>query len=279
MNENEIKDAAAIPPATPSAFSADATGTAVPGTPSAVPATGTSAPAEPQGPTERYGFAPLSAAEVRVVACIVEKKITTPEYFPLTANAIVAACNQKSNRYPVVEYDERVVLAALETLRKKHLACFVSPMGARSAKYDHRLAEQLNISKPHEMAVLCELLLRGPQTVGELRNRAERMSVFESLDAVQATIDDLCARAAPFVMKLSRVPGQKECRYTHLLSGMPDLAETASNDDNASSISPVEIISTADRDRIGALAAEVDALKTQLADLRAAFEQFKAQFL
>ncbi len=265
MNENEIINATTTPCPTEPPQEA-----VVEPPPAVVPATSPS-------PTASYGFEPLTEAEVRVVACLVEKKITTPEYFPLTVNSLVAACNQKSNRHPVVEFDEKTVLAALETLRRKRLACLVSPMGARSAKYDHRLAEQLHISKPSEMAIFCELMLRGPQTVGELRTHGERMCPFASMDGVQATIDDLCARAATLVVKLPRAPGHKECRYAHLLAGMPELSATG-DDETAHSISSFEIISTTDRERIASLETEVAALKTQLADLRSAFDRFKAQF-
>ena len=162
----------------------------------------------------------LSAEEVRVVGALVEKQVTTPEYYPLTLNALVNACNQISNRDPVVSYDEQTVARAIDTLRDKGLAREVRTADGRVPKYRHVLDEAIKLSKA-EMAVMCVLMLRGPQTVGELRSRTERLYSFSGLQFVEATLEDLAASEGrrPLVMKLPRASGQKEARYAHLLGG------------------------------------------------------------
>src|ERR1700680_1992162 len=163
----------------------------------------------------------LSDVETRVLGSLVEKELTTPEYYPLSLNALVNACNQKSNRDPVLNLDEDAVREALRTLDKKGLAGPADNMVNRVTKYEHRLQEAYNFNR-HEIAILCELLLRGPQTPGELRNRADRMHKFDDLGIVQSTLQRLMNREPPLVKVLPRQPGTKEARYMNFLSGEPD---------------------------------------------------------
>lgn len=162
----------------------------------------------------------LHPAEVRVLGSLLEKEITTPEYYPLSLNALVNACNQKSNRDPVVEFDSETVGQALEALRDKGLLLAITGAGSRVPKYGHRISEKLNLGR-RELAILCELMLRGPQTLGELRTRSERMHRFDDLAEVEAVLD----RLPELVVKLPRRPGEKEVRYAHLLSGTPAVSE------------------------------------------------------
>src|SRR5258706_2102290 len=156
----------------------------------------------------------LNEIEVRVLACLVEKEITTPEYYPLSLNALIHACNQKSNRDPVMNLDEGAVRQALDTLKGKSMAA--SGGEGRVMKFEHRLQEVFNLHR-NEVAVLCELLLRGPQTPGELRSRAERMHPFNDLSEVQSSLQLLMKREPPLIKMLPRLPGTKESRYAHLL--------------------------------------------------------------
>lgn len=158
----------------------------------------------------------LAPTEIRVLGALIEKDATTPEYYPLSLNALVNACNQKSNRDPVMSLDEGAVRAALESLHNRGLAGPAGGADSRVTKYEHRIYEALKLSRP-EVAILCELLLRGPQTPGELRGRAERMHRFESIDDVFGTLRRLIDREPPLVRMLPRQPGTKESRYTHLL--------------------------------------------------------------
>lgn len=160
----------------------------------------------------------LNAIEVRVLGSLVEKDITTPDYYPLSLNALVNACNQKNNRDPVMTLDEDPVRSALDSLQVKRLAGPASGADSRVTKYEHRLQEVYNFDR-RETAILCVLLLRGAQTPGELRSRSERMYAFESLEDVLAALDRLSRREPPLVTILPRQPGTKESRYMHLLSG------------------------------------------------------------
>jgi uncharacterized protein YceH (UPF0502 family) len=206
----------------------------------------------------------LDPAEVRVLGALLEKEITTPEYYPLSLNALVNACNQKSNRDPVVSFDEELVEQALEALRYKGLATTLSGVGIRVPKYGHRIAEQLNLGR-RELAILCELMLRGPQTAGELRNRAERMHPFDDVEQVESVIE----RMPELVTKLARRPGEKEPRFAHLLSGAPQTQP--SQEPEAPVMSPRI-------DRIAALESELADLKQQIASLTAQFAEFRKQF-
>lgn len=251
----------------------------------AVPEPSAAGPAESpaaagSGP-ERYGFAPLNAVEARILGALVEKQLTTPEYYPLTLNALTAACNQKNNRAPVVEYDEKTVVRGLDSLREKKLACLVTLAGGRVPKYEHRLGERIHLSGPAELAILCELLLRGPQTAGELRSRADRMHPFPALEAVQQTVDALAARPAPLVLKLPRLPGHKEPRCMHLLAGAPDLPTLSFQEAGAGvapAAEPARAAVAAEDARLAEMAAELAALRREVAELKAAFDLFKSQF-
>ncbi|MBV9608367.1 MAG: YceH family protein [Acidobacteria bacterium] len=159
----------------------------------------------------------LNDVETRVLGSLIEKEITTPDYYPLSLNALVNACNQKSNRDPVMNLDEGAVTEALRTLRENGLAGTSSSADSRVTKYEHRLQEVFNFTRP-EIAVLCVLLLRGPQTPGELRGRTERMFRFGDLSEVQGALQRLIEREPPIVKMLARQPGTKEARYAQLLS-------------------------------------------------------------
>src|SRR3954454_21939525 len=162
---------------------------------------------------------PLEPSEVRVLGSLIEKEATTPEYYPLSLNALVNACNQKSNRDPVVNCDDEVVLDAIERLRAAGLAFIIT--GSRVTKYSQRISETLNLGR-RELAVLCTLLLRGPQTLGEIKDRSERMFDFGDLAEVETVLDRLAEwTGGALVAKLPKQPGQKEIRYAHLLSGEP----------------------------------------------------------
>ncbi|MGE5892483.1 MAG: YceH family protein, partial [bacterium] len=160
----------------------------------------------------------LTDVEVRVLGCLIEKAITTPDYYPLTLNALTNACNQKSNRNPVVSYEETTVVRGLDGLRDKGLANMVYKADSRAPKYQHFFVEKLELS-PGDVAVLCELMIRGPQTPGELRAHTERMHDFGGLEEIEGALRGLMEREHPLVVRLPRQPGRKEQRYAHLLSG------------------------------------------------------------
>ena len=175
-------------------------------------------------------FSELSFTEIRVLACLIEKERTTPEYYPLTLNSLIAACNQKSNRDPVVDLDEEAVTNAVDALREKKLAFRVDVAGSRVAKFRHSIDQVLDASKA-EMAVLCTLMLRGPQTPGELRTRSERMHPFASIAEVVAVLEEMkTEHDAPLVAELSRQPGRKEIRFVHCLAPIPKTSGEAEPD-------------------------------------------------
>jgi uncharacterized protein len=212
----------------------------------------------------------LSDVETRVLGCLVEKEITTPEYYPLSLNALLHACNQKSNRDPLMNLDEDAVRSALRALSDQTLARSASG-DSRVAKYEHRLAEVFNFTRP-ETAILCELLLRGPQTPGELRSRAERMHAFEDLSVVQSTLKHLMEREPPLVKLLPRQTGNKEARYAHLLSGDVEVRDTAAAKEAAVPRGAGE------SDRITQLEGEIAGLQKEIADLKRQFSEFRKQF-
>jgi uncharacterized protein YceH (UPF0502 family) len=212
----------------------------------------------------------LSEVEARVLGCLVEKDITTPEYYPLSLNSLVHACNQKSNREPPMNLEEGVVRQALRTLGEQMLARSASG-DSRVAKYEHRLSDTFNFTRP-ETAILCELLLRGPQTPGELRSRAERMHPFEDLSVVQSTLKHLMEREPPLVKLLPRQPGNKEARYAHLLSGDVEVREAPQVKEAVISRSAAE------NARITGLESEVAGLQKEVADLKRQFAEFRKQF-
>jgi uncharacterized protein len=210
----------------------------------------------------------LSAVEVRVLGALIEKDITTPDYYPLSLNALVNACNQKSNRDPVMNLDEGAVRDALHSLQEKGLAGPASGADSRVTKYEHRLQEVFNFDR-RETAVLCVLLLRGPQTPGELRGRTERMHPFEDLDEVQSALQRLMQREPPLARVLPRQPGTKESRYVHLLSGDVEGWEPAPAAETGGAGS------SADGDRIARLEDEVAGLHKDIAELNQQLAEFR----
>src|SRR6202030_4440257 len=205
--------------------------------------------------------------EARVLGALLEKEITTPDYYPLSLNALVNACNQKSNRDPVMNLGEDAVRGALRTLDDNSLARSVSAADSRVTKYEHRLQEAFNFDR-REAAVFCELLLRGPQTPGELRSRAERMHHFDDLGEVQSTLQRLMNRDPALVKVLARQPGTKESRYVHLLSG--DLADSA-GEEMRESIGADSGGQRMKDDKVARLEGEVAALKNEIAELKQQF--------
>ncbi len=211
----------------------------------------------------------LNSMECRVLGSLLEKELATPDYYPMTLNALTAACNQKSNRAPVMTLTEQDVLNALTSLKDKRLTITASDSG-RTAKYRHLLFEKMKL-EPTEQAILTELLVRGPQTTGELKGRCERMTPMGDLAAVEAILDELAGR--DFVVKLPRRTGRKEQRYAHLFSGKP-----AAPEEDTSSDSEHLPAQATENDRIAALEEEVHLLKEEVAGLRKTVEDFKKQF-
>jgi uncharacterized protein len=212
----------------------------------------------------------LNEVECRVLGSLIEKEATTPEYYPLSLNTLVNACNQKSNRDPVKNLDEAAVRDALHSLEGQSLVRSVSPADSRVTKYEHRLQEAFNFYR-HEIAILCLLLLRGPQTPGELRSRAERMHSFDDLGAVQSSLQHLMKREPPLVKALPRQPGTKETRYVHLLSGDVVQAEEAPKEER-------EVKSrVVDGERVKKLEEEIAGLRNEIAELKQQFAAFRKQ--
>lgn len=216
---------------------------------------------------------PFTDAECRILGCLMEKQHTTPDYYPLTLNALVAACNQTSNRHPLVAYSEQIVSDGLESLRHRQLVWVVSASGSRTIKYEQRLTESLHLSL-QETALLCVLMLRGPQTLGELRGRSERIYPFANLAETEAAMQALVqAESEPLAMKLPRLPGTKESRFAHLLAGPVEanavVAVLAALEEEKAKSPPA----------LAQLEAEVQGLRAELAELRTAFEAFKALHL
>ena len=216
----------------------------------------------------------LNGTEIRALGCLIEKQITTPDYYPLTLNALVNACNQLTNREPVVSYDEQTVVRALDGLREKRLATLFTGAESRVAKYKHTLSDAILLT-PAEIALLCVLMLRGPQTVGELRTRAERLFAFDSLPEVEETLNVLAVRQPqPLATKLPRQPGTKESRYAHLLSGPIEIVANAA----APRPEPATLAVRAENERIAKLEEETAALRRELAELKQQFAEFRKQF-
>jgi hypothetical protein len=215
----------------------------------------------------------LSETEVRVLGSLIEKDITTPDYYPLSLNALVNACNQKNNRDPVMALDENSVRQALSSLQERRMAGPAGGADSRVTKYEHRLQEVFNFDR-REIALICVLLLRGPQTPGELRGRSDRMYHFETLDDVQSAIQRLMEREPPLVRILPRQAGTKESRYMHLFSGDAGIpAETEQRN-----ISPPRSEKTLDNSRLGLLEDEVAALRQEVSELKQHFAEFRDQF-
>lgn len=216
----------------------------------------------------------LDEVEVRVLGALVEKQVTTPEYYPLTLNALTLACNQKNNRNPVVSLAEDVVSEALETLREKNLVYVFYGSTSRVPKYKHMMPEVFHLN-PQELALMCLLMLRGAQTVGELRGRTDRLYDFQGLEEVEETLNSLATKdAGALVVKLPRQSGQKEVRYAHLLSGEVITEDEAAPRDNATEASPPRVRI----DQRSRLEQEVEKLRSQVETLRQEFEEFKKQF-
>jgi uncharacterized protein YceH (UPF0502 family) len=210
----------------------------------------------------------LSPIEARVIGCLIEKQITTPDQYPLSLNALVNACNQKSNRDPVMSADESAIQITVDHLIRKHLVIEKSGFGSRVPKYQHRFCNTefgpLKFT-PQELAIVCELLVRGPQTPGELRTRAARMASFSDVEQVETALESLSSRAdGPFVVRLPREPGRRDSRYAHLFSGavtMPALTED--------SITGTSMASAPESSRLERLEKEVQQLKKELSDIKA----------
>jgi uncharacterized protein YceH (UPF0502 family) len=211
----------------------------------------------------------LTAHEVRVLGCLLEKEMATPEHYPLSLNALVNACNQKSNRNPVVSYDEATVLQALDELKANHLVW--QSDAARVSKYEHHVGKTFNLVT-RELAILCLLLLRGPQTLGELKGRAERMYVFGDLDEAGETIHSL--EDMGLVKQMDRQPGQKESRFVHLLAGEVEYSETGGEALVDATVPQVP----ARNERIAILEDEIRNLREELDELKQGFLDFKQQF-
>jgi uncharacterized protein YceH (UPF0502 family) len=224
----------------------------------------------------------LNEIETRVLGSLIEKDITTPDYYPLSLNALVNACNQKNNRDPVMTLDENAVRNALITLQEKRMAGPASGADSRVTKYEHRLQEVFNFDR-REIAVVCVLLLRGAQTPGELRGRTERMYHFDTLEDVVSTLDRLAQRESPLVCILARQPGTKEYRYMHLFSGEPleptvsratlerESAAAITADTSVQAIPPPA-------QRLARLEEEVASLRRELTDVQQQLAEFRKQF-
>ena len=225
----------------------------------------------------------LTEIETRVLGSLIEKDITTPDYYPLSLNALVNACNQKNNRDPVMTLDESSVRAALTTLQEKRMAGPAGGADSRVTKYEHRLQEVFNFDR-RETAVVCVLLLRGPQTPGELRGRADRMYHFEALEDVVSTLDRLAQREPPLVCILARQPGTKEYRYMHLFSGEPleptvsraalerESIATATQESSIPAVPPPAQRLAQLEDEVSRLRADLTEVQQQLATFRKQFE-------
>lgn len=210
----------------------------------------------------------LTETEARIVGALVEKQLTTPEYYPLTLNALVQACNQKTNREPVTNYDEKTVLSALDDLRDKNIVYVFYGSTSRVPKYKHILPDVYEL-EPSETAVMCVLMLRGPQTIGEIKERTGRLYNFRDLTDVNETLDSLMKREEPLITRLERAPGQSAERYAHLLSG-----EVTSYQPPERSVSR----SATNDGRVEKLEQELESLRNEMSAFRQEFEDFKRQF-
>jgi hypothetical protein len=210
----------------------------------------------------------LSREEARVIGCLIEKQITTPDQYPLSLNALTNACNQKSNRDPLMALDEPSVQHIVDTLARRHFIMEKSGFGSRVPKFQHRFCNSeygpLKFS-PQELAIICELLLRGAQTPGELRTRASRMATFTDTDAVETALTSLAERAdGPFVVRLAREPGRRDARYAHLFSGPVAAASAAPREETAESA-------------VAAAPSRLERLEAEVRELRAELERMKAR--
>jgi len=219
----------------------------------------------------------LNEVEARILGALVEKQVTTPDYYPLTLNALMHACNQTSNRDPVVAYDEKTTARALESLREKNLVYVFYGSDSRVPKYKHVMAEIFHLAVP-ESALMCILMLRrAAQTVGELRARTNRLYEFADVAEVEAALEKLLTRDdPPLIVKLPRQPGQKEARYTHLLTGVVDVEVILPAPEPSPGRAILEV--RAENERIAKLEADVEGLRREVAELGTRFDDFRKQF-
>ncbi|TDQ11941.1 YceH family protein [Pedobacter metabolipauper] len=207
----------------------------------------------------------LNAEEIRILGVLMEKSKTTPEYYPMTINSITAACNQKTSRKPVVQYDEQIVVLTLDALKRKGLISTATGGSSRSIKYKHNFAIVFPVT-PKEVAIICLLLLRGAQTPGELNTNSGRLYEFESLEEVQEVLEGLSGPEIPYVMQLPKRAGQKETRYIHLLSGTPDLTLEESPEEYFSKTS-------------GNLEERLTKVESELAEMKDAFDKLMKELM
>ncbi|MBA2527540.1 MAG: DUF480 domain-containing protein [Pyrinomonadaceae bacterium] len=216
----------------------------------------------------------LNDVEIRVLGSLVEKQLTTPEYYPLTLHALTVACNQKNNRNPITAYDENTVAHALETLREKSLSYVFHGSNSRVPKYKHVMTEVMHLSPP-ELAVMGALMLRGPQTMGELRGNASRFHEFSELEEVETTLNELISKEPEaMVARLPRQPGQKDARFVHLLSGPPSSEFFTEMETHPKASQPRR----GESNRVENLEQEIEGLKGEFRILQKQFEDFKKQF-
>ncbi|MEJ6982548.1 YceH family protein [Pedobacter sp. P351] len=207
----------------------------------------------------------LDSTEQRVLGALMEKCKTTPDYYPMTLNGLTAACNQKTSRKPVVNYDEETVVLALNSLKKRGLISTATGGSSRVIKYKHNFAIAFPVL-PSEVAIICLLLLRGPQTPGELNTNSGRLYEFETLEEVQDVLEKLSAGEMPYVVQLPRRPGQKEVRYMHLLGTSPDFDEEDLPEEPA-------------RRSVGELESRVSKLEQDLAEMKEAFDKLMKELM
>lgn len=213
----------------------------------------------------------LDDGEIRTLGCLIEKELTTPEYYPLSLNALTNACNQKSNRSPVVSYDEADVAQKLDSLQRKGLAGKMLAPGSRVPKYLHAVLDRFDLSR-QELAVLCELMLRGPQTAGEIRSRAERMAAFENLEETERVLQSLTEHDPPLAARLPREPGRKEHRFMHLFTGGSNACEEIGE----AAREPAAAVQAED-ERISRLEREVSEIRRELDELKQSLTEFTSQ--
>ena len=217
---------------------------------------------------------PLAIVEVRVLGSLIEKQLTTPDYYPLTLNSLTTACNQKNNRDPVTAFNETTAVRALDLLREKKLVSTVTGTGIRVQKYKHNFDEVFGLTR-QETSLMCVLMLRGPQTIGELRGRSGPMYQFATTEEAETVLAGLMAREPePLVKKLPRLPGQKEARYAQLLGGIPNISES----ELAAPPEPARLQVITENERIEKLEELVTSLRSDIATLQEKFAEFKKQF-
>ncbi|MBO0725327.1 MAG: DUF480 domain-containing protein [Blastocatellia bacterium] len=216
--------------------------------------------------------ATLNEYELRALAALVEKQIATPDYYPMTLNALVNACNQKNHRDPVVSYDETILARALDSLREKNLAYVFHGSEARAPKYGHLFPKAFDLSEA-EVPLMCVLILRGPQTSGELRSRTQHLRSFESLAEVETLLQGLSLRDNPLIVKLPRQPGSRESRFAHLLGGPVEMEQREVPPHQAASVQQTQ----AGADKIAKLEEEIASLRQELSELKQQFAEFKRE--